>query len=534
MKPARLAAALLLAALLAQCVLSMRGQNASYDEHSHLPAGYTYWKTGDFRLNPQHPPLVKLLAALPLVLLDPHVRWTHKSWAGDTPDEWDFGGRLLYAWGNDADRLVFWGRVPIVLLSLLLGVYVFRWSAERFGPRAGVFGLVLYAFCPNIIAHSRFVTMDVALSTFLTMTFYYLWRYRRDGTRRALWMCATSLGLALASKFSAVLLAPVVVAWVAWPRAVAPPSGPAAGTKRSKKKKDAAAVARPAPSGALAAIVVIGGSAAIVWGSYFFSDPGAYFRGLAAVRGDHHPDHYFYLMGHFKQGGWWYYFLTACLFKAPVPAMLAIAAAGVIAWRERASQAHADAFLLAPAVLFFVLTSALAPNLGVRYVLPVFPLFFVFASRIGEMLTRSRAGLAFITVLAVWQVAGTLRVHPDYIAYFNEPSGGPARGYRLLDDSNLDWGQDLKRLGEYLKERQITDVRLCYNSQGHPPYYGISARRILTPQLAQAPEPGFYAIAVSCLLRVRGSNEPGKPDLDWLARYEPVGRVGYSFYLFRF
>jgi len=535
MPAARRVAAALLAAFLVQCVLSMRLLNATYDEHSHLAAGFTYWKTGDFRLNPQHPPLAKLLGGLPLLFLSPEVRWTHKSWAGATPDEWDFGARFLYAWGNDADRLLFWGRLPIVLLGVLMGVYVFRWSAERFGPRAGVFALALYAFCPNVIAHARFVTMDVPVSAFLTMTFYYLWRYRREGTRRPLLLAALSLGLALASKFSAVLLLPVALALV-----VLTPQGPAAPVEekpagKSKGKGRKKAAAEPARLSRVAALVaMIAVSAAVVWASYLFTDPGAYWRGLVAVHRDHRPDHFFYLMGEFKQGGWWYYFLAAFLFKTPVPVMLAMVAAAVVAWRSRTTTMIDDVLLLAPAAVFFILTSALAHNLGLRYVLPVFPLVFVFASRLGESLTRHRLGLAFVAALALWQAGGALRIYPDYFAYFNEVSGGPRNGYRLLDDSNLDWGQDLKRLGEYLKEQNVTDVRLCYNSQGHPPYYGIKAQRILTPQLRYDPEPGLYAIAIHCLLRARAPASMGGTEVDWLARYEPVGRVGYSFYLFRF
>ncbi len=208
----RLLAAGLLLALLVQCLLSMRLMSASFDEHAHLPAGYTYWQTGDFRLNPQHPPLVKLLCAAPLLLLGPKVDWSDEAWR--TANEWRFGFVFFYQWGNDADSLLFWGRLPIVLLSVVLGFYVWRWSRERFGANAGATALVLYAFCPNVIAHSRFVTMDLALATFMTVSLYYFWRFLREGTLRALTLCALGLGLALASKFSALALLPVILGWL--------------------------------------------------------------------------------------------------------------------------------------------------------------------------------------------------------------------------------------------------------------------------------------------------------------------------------
>jgi len=530
-KAARLAAAALLAALFLQCVLSMRLLSATYDEHAHLPAGYTYWKTGSLRLNPQHPPLVKLLAGFPLLFLSPKVDWQDESWAGERPSQWRFGARFLYGWGNDADRLLFWGRMPMVLLTLLLGVYVFRWSAERFGPRAGVFGLLLYAFCPNIIAHGHLVTMDLALSAFTTIALYYLWRFLRDGTMRPLVLCAVSLGLALASKFSALVIAAMVIGWLVMrPVRGTDPAAPSKKKEKKEKKKAAAATV-----GWAAAIGIVAGlSAVIAWMSYFLpADPAFYWKGVGIVNRDHRADHFYYLMGAFKQGRWWYYFLATLAFKTPVPAIVSTAIAAVLAWRSRATTGRDDLMLVVPAVGFLAFTSAMADNLGVRYVLPVFPLMFVFASRVAEPLLRDRRGLAVLTLLAGWQIFGTLRVFPDHLAYFNEPSGGVARGYRLLDDSNIDWGQDLKRLGSYLKDQKpAPPVRVCYDLNGHPPYYGVDTARITVQQMAAPPAPGFYAIAAHCLVRVRTLNQPGQPDLDWVTRFPLAERVG-AFYLFR-
>jgi hypothetical protein len=547
MKAARLAAAALLAAFVAQCVLSMRLLSATFDEHAHLPAGYTYWKTGDLRLNPQHPPLVKLLAGFPLLFLKPNADWTDESWAGPRVNQWRFGKGMLYAWHNDADRLLFWGRVPMVLLAVLGGLYVFRWSAERFGPRAGVFGLLLYAFCPNVIAHARFVTMDAPLATFLTITLYYLWRHRKDGTRRSLVLCALSLGLALATKFSALLVAPVVLAGLALTpitrtaavtTTTTPTTRPTVKKKRRERRERTAATAAARPSWEwLASVGIAAGIAAVVvWVLYLFpTDPAFYWKGVQMVNRDHRPDYWYYLMGQFKQGTWWYYFAAAFLFKTPLPVILSIAVAAVLAWRTRAATGRADLVLLIPAAVFFAATSAMADNLGLRYVLPVFPLLFVFASRLGESLTRTRTGLAAVIALAGWQVFGALRIYPDYFAYFNEAAGGPANGYHLLDDSNLDWGQDLKRLAEYLKETPppAQPVRVCYELNGDPGYYGVRAQQIRLPDLVGDPTPGFYAIGVHCLVRLQAMTEPGHPNRDWLARFKPVGRVGWSFYLFR-
>jgi hypothetical protein len=494
-------AAGLLAALLLQCVLSMRLLSASFDEHAHLPAGYTYWKTGQIGLNPQHPPLVKLLCAAPLLALKPRVDWTDPGWTSG--NEWRFGHIFFYEWGNDVDRLLFWGRMPVVLLSVLLGVYVFLWSSALFGPPGGVASLALYAFCPNVIAHARFVTMDLALAAFMTACLYHLWRYEREGTRRTAVLLGLYLGLSLATKFSALFIAPVVGAVIAW---------------RFLKKPDA----RP--------VIVCGLALFVVWAAYLFGDLGLYVKGLRLVNQDHPHGHRYYCLGTFKEDGFWYYFVVAFLLKTPIPALIAIAGSTVLAWRTRAVTARDDLFILVPAALFFVLTSIYADNLGVRYVLPVYPLLFVFAGRVAAWATTRRTR-AIVLVLGLWQMGGTLLAYPDYLSYFNEAAGGSARGYRSLDDSNVDWCQDVKRLKGLLDEKHVGFVKTCFHLKGFPPYYGIDGEPMTPDEMVSDPAPGAYAISTHCLAQVRQYNEVAGRELDWLARFKPTGRVG-SFYLF--
>jgi hypothetical protein len=495
-------AALLLAALCLQCLTGLRDMTASFDENSHLPAGYSYWRTGDFRLNPQHPPLLKLLAALPLLPVHPRVDWNDAAWAA--ANEWRFGHVFLYEWGNDADQMLFRGRVVIVLLSLLLGIYVFRWSAERFGGAAGLLALALYAFCPTVLAHSRFVTMDLALAAFMTIALYYLARVLDGGGRRATILCGLFLGAALATKFSALVLPPVMggLLWMRHRRRAVVP-----------------------------ALSIFALAAVLVWACYFFGDPRQYFEGAARVNQDHPAGFRPYLLGRFHEGRVPYYFAVAFALKTPIPALLLIAAGALLAWRSRAVTGREDLVLLLPAALFFGATSALADDLGVRYVLPVYPLLFVLASRVATAVT-GRTARAVVLALVTWQAAGTVHAAPDYLAYFNEAAGGPARGYLLLDDSNVDWGQDLKRLKAFLDEKRVGHVRLCYHLKGSPPYYGLDAEPMTPDEMVLDPAPGAYAISTHCLARVREYNGVAGRELDWLRRFKPLGRVGYSFYVF--
>jgi hypothetical protein len=516
----RVAAALLLLALLLQAVWSMRLLSATFDETAHLPSGYSYLTNGEIRLNPQHPPLIKLLAGAPLLVLGPRLDPQDPGWLLEPPDEWGIGYRFLY--GNDADRLLFWGRLPVVLLALLMAVYVYRWARDLFGPSAGLAALFLCAFSPTVIAHSRLVTMDVGLAAFSTVGLYHLWRFTRDGGARQLILAGLGLGLALASKFSGVVLIGVFVLLV-----------PVAAARR-----DADGRRPPAQRAGWAALALIGLlalAALVVHASYLFpADPLVYVNGMLQVNRDHDPTYPYYLMGEFRPGGWWYYFLVAFAVKTPVPTLVLLLLAVATLRRHPAPHGLDELFLVVPVVAYVAATSLLADNLGVRYLLPVYPLLFIFVSRLVHALPGRRAARVIAVVLAVWYAAGTLRIFPDHLAYFNELVGGPAAGHRWLDDSNIDWGQDLKRLKRYMDERGIEEVRLRYGRNDSPGYYGIRSLPVSDREWAGEPRPGVYAIGTHLLIRGEYYARESGAATDWLSRHEPIGRVGYSIYLFEF
>ena len=208
---AAVAAALLLAFWL-QMFFALPKLSATSDEVAHLPAGYTYWTTRDFRLNPEHPPLAKLLAALPLLALKPRLDTSWPEWKGGA--EYIFGYGFLYT--NDADRLLFWGRIPMTLLSTLGALFVFLWAHDMFGPRAGLFALALCAFSPNLLAHGMLVTTDVPLAVFMTIALYLFWK---QGMQPSLKMSAAvglATGATMAAKFSGAILPLLIIAFSVW------------------------------------------------------------------------------------------------------------------------------------------------------------------------------------------------------------------------------------------------------------------------------------------------------------------------------
>ncbi len=528
------AAAALLGVFLVESVASMRLLSATSDETTHLPSGYTYLETGTFRLNPQHPPLVKLLAALPLLFLHPRLDLQDAAWASEPPNEWKFGQSFLY--GNDADRLLFWGRLPLVLLTLLLGLHVWLWARELFGEAAGLAALVLFAFCPTLIAHGHLVTMDVPLATFSTMSFYWLRAWLLRGGPLRLVAAAACQGLALAAKFSAVVLLPVELALIVAAAIVPSTTASADASARFSSPQQIAGMGARARAAVTGSAVLIGGAFVVVWALYFFpGDPLFYWRGMQLVNSDHDPTYPVYLLGNFKAGGWWYYFPVAFLVKTPIPTLLFLGL-GIVLFLvgRRTPRALDEAFLVSPALVWLVATCALADDIGVRYLLPMYPLAWIFASRAAPHLWNRTAGKVVLAALGLWLAAGTLRIYPDHLAYFNEIAGGPSRGPEWLDDSNLDWGQDLKRLKTWMDEKGVEEVRLLYAWNGSPEYYGIRYEPVTMRDWVEKPRPGVYAVSIMWLVRGRLYARLEGTQCDWLDRYVPSDRVGYSFYIYRF
>jgi hypothetical protein len=496
----------------------MPDMTATSDEISHIPSGYTYLKTGEIRLNPQHPPFIKILAALAILPLDPTLNLNHPGWKADPPNEWTFGEEFLYS--NDIDKILFRSRLPVVLLSILLGMFVYRWAAELFGAESGLLALFLYVLSPNILAHSRIVTMDLGLTCFVFLFCYYLWKCSRRRTISTVLLAGLCLGLALATKFSAVILLPVfgvVLALIPF-------------LTRRQGRNERSGFTLAAVTGIIAIACII------VWVVYMFpTDAGFYLDGLSRVNTDHDPNRAYYLMGDFKVGGHALYFPMAFLLKTPLPTLLLLGLS-IFLWKKCPAPRKPDElFLLLPAGAFFLATTLLADDLGVRYLLPVWPFMFVFVSRSWRWLASKAALKVAGGVLAFWYIISAAWIYPDHLAFFSLAAGGPANGYRYLSDSNLDWGQDLKRLSRYLDDNDLEPVRLMYYPwSGRPAHYGIASTEVTPRDWYQAPRPGTYVMSVFWL--IQGLNEAdtkGTPT-DWLDRYEPYDRVGYSFFVYRF
>jgi hypothetical protein len=545
---ARRSVALVTAAVALQAGLAvhaMRGNSGTFDEGAHLPAGYTHLLLGDHRLNPEQPPLAKLLAAAPLLLVRPVMREDARSWT--EARQWEFGRSFLYRW-NDADRLLFLGRLPIVALASCLLVAVFLEARRRFGDVAATASLGLAALSPDVLAHGALVTTDLAFALFFFLSVVAFSRVLEEATPRRIAAAGLATGAAFATKFSAPILVPVLlllgllgrhrrrlpsafagiafltllVVWASY--GFRPALSPDPRVRAVQREGLEAPIESP-----LLRVAAAAGKAGLV--------PEDYARGLVFVM-RHSEARPTFLLGALSDRGFPHYFLVTFLLKTPVPLLLLTALALVRIGRLSRRDAT---FLWLPVLVYAAFTSTRGLQIGHRHLLPLYPFLFVAAGEAAARLRdwRRPAGMALAAALGLWYAGGTLRQHPHHLAYFNEIAGGPSNGWRLLVDSNLDWGQDLKRLATWMRENGVARVKLSYFGSADPWYYGIDAEPIPgytsphTPRVTREIHPGDI-VAVSATNLQGVYLEPrDRALMARLRALEPIGRVGWSIRVYR-
>jgi hypothetical protein len=560
-----LLASVLVAAFLAQAILASRVNSPTWDETGHLAAGLAYVEKGVFTVNMQHPPLLKVFCGLSLSLAGIHYPSSPRATAllgGADELQWSVGGKIIA--GNGPGRVMFWARLPFILVGALLGVFVWLWARLLAGEWPALGALLLAAFDPNLVAHSALVTTDAGCAAFTVAFFYALWRYVRRPDRLRLMWCGLALGAALAAKFSALFLLPVaaflLLASVFWPAA-----GPAESSASAKAgpndacpcgsgrkfKKCHGAAGRPLPTpaarrghalvGVAAAFcVMLLIAALVIEAAYFFSSPSLYATGASRVNADHDATYLVYLAG-FMESRYTGYFAAVYLLKEPL-AGIALAIFGlVLIWRSRSLTRLDKLFLLVPPLVLFVAYSVLAANVGIRYILPVLPFAYLAGGMALAALHRALAA-----VLCVWLIIAAIGIFPDHLSYFNEsaclaghPSkigldGGSACGVYWLDDHNVDWGQGLVRLKAWLdRHGQGRPVRLAYFGSFPPAAYGLPVRLIDDAELLEPPPPGLTVVSAHMVARLGLSRKAAALGVgEWLRRTPPTAILGHCLYVY--
>ncbi|WP_446744988.1 ArnT family glycosyltransferase [Silvibacterium acidisoli] len=500
-------AALLILIFLGELIFSVHRQSLSWDEGDHIFAGYQSWKTGDFGINPEHPPLVKALATLPMLAM--HLKTPPSKHLAFFKDEAYMDGRdLIYNNGGieTANRIIFRDRMMASIFSLVLAALVYLFTLEIFGPAAALFALAVVVFEPNLIAHGAYVTTDMAVTCGIFATIYALYRFRQHATLGRLAVLGIALGVALAVKHSATLLLPISLMIL-----LAELVGPQQDSSRMQTVRQFAAAFIGA--GALGIL--------ILWSTYHFRfsahpngsmQPGlteymsslhgiepavygwlarwhilpeSYLYGMVDIRvqsiaGQSFPT---YLFGKVYAHGVPWYFPAAFLVKSTIGfmALLLIAAYAVIARRLDGWQRLV--YLVVPPLVYLLIAIDTGLNIGARHILPMYPFLAVLIAGAAVALWRQHRAWAYVTAaLLCFHIVSSVRSAPVYLAYSNEFFGGPAETHRYLTDSNVDWGQQLRSVKAYLDQHNIHDCWFGYFVQPSIDYhsYGIPCRQLPT------------------------------------------------------
>jgi 4-amino-4-deoxy-L-arabinose transferase-like glycosyltransferase len=509
-------------------VTSVRLDSATADEGAHIAAGLIKLRHGWLSFFPEQPPLMNVLSALPLGEFRLSDRWRNDLGRGG---HWRIGHELLYRSGNDAHRLLFLARLPTIALFLVLCFAVYWVVARETNRTWGMVAFALTGFCPNLLAHGRLATVDLAAAAFCFLAFVFFLRglegtqrnaecrmqnaeCRKDAGRTAApflhsafcilhsafaphaqWIYGALSGIftmaAVLSKTSAVILGPFFVIVL---------------TLHLWRTRDWRRVTRPLLAAVASGIVLLYAVTFLLASPEYLAAQYAdtprllvpwmqYKQHVDAIRfwyeqGHEHPQ---FLMGEFSRTGWPHYYLVAFFLKTPLGAIVLTVLAAVGARRKRSLTLDSCLIFV---VLFFAVSTTSKIALGVRYILPVYPfLYAAIAIALAHVVTEKRRAIA-IGVLVAWHCVSSLVAYPSYLSYFNELIGGNRNADKFLIDSNLDWGQDLRRLRLWADANNIDHLRIAYFGGGDIAYeFGPTrAERWIAPQRRLLPK-GWFALS---------------------------------------
>lgn len=568
---ARGAVALCAVSLCVMCVNMLTvvaRKSITNDEIVMIPSSYYYLAAGNSDLVREHPPLSKLLAALPLLFIQPNEVPPRRADAPRLSTEEQEAWQARF-WEDNRDAfetISFWARVPAAALTVSLGVLVFVFARRLFGERAAVIAVSLFSLEPTVLAHGRVVQTDIPATFGYLLLFYTLYIYFPAPTSKRALGLGLAAGVAALTKFSMLLAGPVIAAAFAallWQATL-------------RRRRDRAVIAAHACLTLLVVLLLI--NAAYSFDHHTLQESEARWvagvfpaRAETAVRAvlslshllptdfvlgglwqlrhnsDGHPAS---LLGMYSRTGWWYYFPVAFTLKTTLPFLLLSVAS--LAWgchellRKRDLRFLA---LLAPFVLYtaFVMLSRI--DIGVRYYLPAFPPLFILGGALLDRLlksgraSRKRAGLAVACVLLGWVGVEAVRAYPDQMSYFNQLASRRPH-WRYLSDSNVEWGDDVRELAEYLRARGETRVGAA-TLGGYLTlrFYGVEYVDLFAPPEARSPRPRYVAIGASFL---NGSTVPGgapsgqattdEQRVNFFDAYrwrKPETIIGGSIYIFR-
>ena len=521
--------------------------SAVMDELAHIPAGYSYVKFLDYKLNPEHPPLIKALSALPLLFQNLNFPTNSDNWQNQTNAEWEIGKEFLYNSGNDADKIIFLSRlVPMFLLLLLIG-FTYFWANELMGKWWALLPSALIAFSPNFLAHGHYVATDISATLGILVASYYFLKAVYNPSRKNLIISGIAFGFAQLLKFSAVLLVPffiLIVLILLLEKIIKEIKSPVV---ENKLKKIFGFLY--VDFGRLLLVFIVGGILIyLVYGLFTLNYPiekqysdtlsiaqsldnnflsesvlamsqnailrplSKYFLGILMAIKRSSEGSISYFLGEVSNQGSPLYFPIIFLMKETLPTLIIIFTAfilglwGILKTAARGRKNIKNKFFeyfttnfSELSMLIFVagywlygMNSNL--NIGFRHIMPTLPfiyilsaqaikkLFYVAPPAIPDTLAQRFINMAhkalnlgtksiILAGLLIWLITGAIFAGPYYLSRFNEFFGGTFDGYKYATDSNFDWGQDLKRLKEFVNAEGVDKIAVDYFGGGNVKYY---------------------------------------------------------------
>jgi 4-amino-4-deoxy-L-arabinose transferase-like glycosyltransferase len=535
-------------------------KSITIDETLAIPAGYYYLTTEAFYIDNDHPPLPKMLAALPLLFFSVQAPpLDDRNNEASAQQTLTAGARFWSANRDHFETIFFWARVPMIILTLLLGALIFTFTRRLFNARAAALAVTLFSLEPTILAHGR-VIKDIHVAFAYLLFFFALYVYGSAPTLRRAILLGLACGMALVVKYSMVILFPILLIFGCVFMLRPPP-----GVQRrwimfqimtaafvallalnaayffrhqALSVHDIQLLAHnvPAYSGTMLSLLKL---------SSLFAPP---YYVLGAYDTFIHNDlgHPAFLLGEYGEHGWWYYFPVAFALKTTIPFLLLTIVS--LAWAVwRASRRDMKFLILLTPVVIYAVPAMLANiNIGIRHFLPVFAFFFILGGALLDRLLsvrKSRAlGLALVTIIVAVCAVEAVRVYPNYISYMNKLASG--RPWTYLSDSNVEWGDDAGALAAYLKARGETRVRAAFlGGSVVLPLYGVDYVDLLSPPGVTLEDTRYVALGASYL---NGSTVPGWSEgsgreteaqrQNYFARYrdrKPEAVFGNSIYLYR-
>ena len=541
-------------------------KSITVDEIVMIPSAYYHLAAGNFQLVNEHPPLAKIIAGVPALFVQPNEVKANQivGEPGSIIEKWSYAERF---WENNPDifeSLSYWPRVPAIILTVLLGLLIFKLARELFGPLAAVLAVALFTLEPTVLAHGRVVQTDIPATLGYLLLFFAIYRYAKNlSLKNAVWI-GMAAGVALLAKFSMLLAGPVLLVffgWMLW--------------RAAKKGSSRRAIIIHLGLCAIVAILIINAgylfqhraiaAPDVQWIQESFPRvsrtvtlltslvshilPVDFVLGILRQVRHNSEGHPAGFLGMYSRFGWWYYFPVAFALKTTLPfLLLTIASLAWAIYRWVKDREARFLWMLAPFLVYTAYVLGSRIDIGVRYYLPAYPFLFIlsgaFLARAFSSLKLRRAGMLAAIALLAWTGIETVRAYPNHVSYLNQfASARPHWWY--LSDSNVEWGDDARGVGLYLRERGETRVRSQFLGDFimlH--HYGVQPLTLANAEGREPEHTRYVAIGASFLngstvpevLKIQGrwATESERQNFfDAYRRRTPEAIIGGSIYLYR-